>query len=123
MSYIVSITKSDLPSSDKEAWSYLEELQKNYFNTTNESAQIFLDLLSDLTEKYPCICDLPDDKIDDGVWSDGPLKNNAGKEMMSLGVTFSNVNNVIPFLIQKANKLNLTVFDTQTGQIHRPKQA
>jgi len=85
-----------------------------------EPANDFVELIKKFTEKYPCICDLSDDKIDDGVWSDGPLINNAGNDVTTLGVVFSQVENVIPFVIEIANKNGFVVFDGQIDKIFRP---
>ncbi len=117
MSYTVSITRSDIPANDDLAWKQMENL---YNNDSGEHAPDFVELINKLKEKYPCICDLPDDEVDNGVWSDGPLVNNAGKDITTLGVVFSQVENVIPFLIKTANQMGFVVFDGQTGIISRP---
>lgn len=117
MSYTVSITRNDIPSDDKQAWDAMEKL---YANDNGQSAEDFVDLINKFTERYPCICDLPDDKVDDGVWSDGQLVNNAGDKITTIGVVYSQVENVIPFVIDTSNKFGFVVFDGQTGQIFRP---
>lgn len=119
MSYTISITGNDVPKDDKLAWKYMEDL---YNNDSGKASEEFIELIKKLTEKYPCICDLPDDKIDDGVWSDGPLVNNAGDKITTLGVVFSQVENVIHFIIETSNNLGFVVFDGQSGIIHRPRQ-
>jgi len=97
----------------------MEEL----YNTDNgQSSKDFIDLIKKLTEKYCCICDLPNEKVDDGVWSDGPLVSNAGNKITTLGVVLSQVDNVIPFIIETSNNLGFVVFDGQTGSIFRPSQ-
>ena len=118
MSYTVTLTRNTIPSDDKKAWKYLEELQGQ---ETEEQSQDFLDLIEIFKGKFPCICDLPDEEIDNGVWSDGPLSNNVGKNLTTLGMVFSAVEKVMPFLIETANKNNFVVFDYQTGQIFRPE--
>jgi len=117
MSYNISITRSDIPKDDKLAWKYMEEL---YNNDNGKASSDFLELIKKLTERYPCICDLPDDKVDDGVWSDGPLVNNAGDKITTIGVVFSQVESVIPFIIETSNNLGFSVFDGQIGKIFRP---
>lgn len=117
MSYNVSITRNDIPGDDKQAWKFIEEL---YNNDNGQPSRDFVDLIRKLTEKYPCISDLPDDKVDDGVWSDGPLVNNAGDKITTIGVVYSQVENVIPFVIEVSNNLGFVVFDDQTGLIWRP---
>lgn len=117
MSYTVSITRNDIPKDDKQAWKLMEEL---YQNDNGQPSKDFVDLIKKLTEKHPCICDLPDDKLDDGVWCDGPLVNNAGDKITTIGVVYSQVENVIPFIIETSNNLGFVVFDGQTGLISRP---
>ena len=117
MSYTISITRNDIPRDDKQAWKFMEKL---YSNDNGQHSKDFVDLVKKLTEKYPCICDLPDDKVDDGVWSDGPLVNNAGDKITTIGVVYSKVEQVIPFVIETSNNLGFVVFDNQTGLISRP---
>jgi len=40
--------------------------------------QVFQELHDRLTACYPCMCAVPDDRIDDIVWSDGSLIDNFG---------------------------------------------
>ena len=82
--------------------------------------QVFRNLIDRLTAKHPCICDLDDDVLDSlGVWSDGPLRNNIALKAPVLGMVYSRVDDVLPFLIGTARELGLTVFDWRTEQIHR----
>jgi hypothetical protein len=116
MSYNVAITLPDIPSSDADAWAALDDV----INTKGEVPPIFSNLLSRLTRRYPCICDLPVEQVDDGVWSDGPLRNNLGHRASVLGMVYSRVDEVLPFLIEQATSLGLVVFDWATETIHRP---
>jgi hypothetical protein len=74
-----------------------------------------------LTARYPCLCDLSDDEVDDGVWSDGPLMNNFGERTATLALQFGAAEQVAPFVIEQANALGLVVFDPQSNCIHRPR--
>jgi hypothetical protein len=80
----------------------------------------FVAVHRELTARFPCLCDLPDDLVDDGVWSDGPLINNFGERQAVIGFVYSAVETVLPFVIQVANNHGITVFDWQTGVVHRP---
>ena len=80
----------------------------------------FVAVHAELTARFPCICDLPDDLVDDGVWSDGPLINNFGERQAVIGFVYSAVATVLPFVIEVATKHGVTVFDWQTGTVHRP---
>ena len=121
MSYNVTISRNNISSKDEKAWIELDNLLERE-DLTSKQGQDFLNLIEKLKSKFPCICDLADDKVDDGVWSDGPLSNNAGKDLTTLGVVFSQVETVIPFLINTANENGFIVFDPQTGIISRPKK-
>lgn len=64
--------------------------------------------------------DLSDDEVDAGVWSDGPLRNNAGHKVTILGMMNSHVDEALPFLIKTSNDLGLVLLDPGTEIIHRP---
>jgi hypothetical protein len=81
MSYNVAIALADVPSSDASAWAVLDDA----IDAKGPVAPVFDELLANLTKRYPCICDLPDEQVDDGVWSDGPLRNNLGHRASVLG--------------------------------------
>lgn len=115
MSYTIAICVPPVPESDEAAWKELDGLIEQQGEVPAE----FRTLIADLTSRYPCICDLPNDKIDDGVWSDGPLRNNAGHKATVLGLAFSRADEVLPFVVATANRLGLVVFDWQTNRIHR----
>ena len=107
-----------IPADDRDAWEQVDEL----INSKGPPPPVFRDLYDALTDRYPCICTLPDDRIDeDGVWSDGPLWNDFGHRAAVLGVIYSRVEEVLPFLIETANVLGLTVFDWGGPNIYRPE--
>ena len=68
-----------------------------------------------LTARYPCITHDPD-----GPWSDGPLINNFGQHAATLGISYSRVDDVLPFVIGEATAMGLWVFDAQDGAVHLP---
>jgi hypothetical protein len=117
MSYNVAICTPPVLADDATAWKALDGL----IEAQGVVPPVFKVLYDQLTSKYPCICDLPDDKIDDGVWSDGPLWNNFGHRVAVLGMVYSRVEEVLPFLVQTASGLGLTVFDWAGPTINRPK--
>ena len=114
MSYNVAIAQ-EVPNNDAAAWQWFEEVADD---EVDSPAPVFHQLIDELTARFPCICDLEDE--DDGVWSDGPLRNNIECRVPVLGMTYSNVEEVLPFLIETANRLGLTVLDFHTERIHRP---
>jgi len=62
--------------------------------------------------KYPCICDLPDEQLDEGAWVDGPLIDNFTHRAASLGITPTRIGEVLPSLIETATAMGLTVFSS-----------
>jgi hypothetical protein len=119
MSYNVAICTPPVPEDDSSAWQLLD----NLIEAQGPVPTVFKELHDQLTAKYPCICTLSDDNVDDGVWSDGPLWNDFGHRAAVLGIVFSRVNEVLPFLIGSAKALGLTVFDWGGPTIYRPPRA
>jgi hypothetical protein len=116
MSYNVAISLPGISEDDASAWVEVDDV----IAAEGPVPDVFAELLARLTRRYPCICDLPDEQVDDGVWSDGPLRNNLGHRASVLGMVYSRVDEVLPFLIEQANSLGMVVFDWATGMIHRP---
>jgi hypothetical protein len=119
MSYSLLIVESPVPAADAEAWAWIEPRQERD-TETGPVPQAYHDLIDQLTARYPCVCDLPDDEVDEAVWSDGPLRNNASPLLTHLGISWPRVPEVAPFVVSTAHALGLTVFDPQEGLIHRP---
>jgi hypothetical protein len=116
VSYDVVICTPPMPADDETAWQALDELTK----AQGPVPQVFKELYDRLTAKYPCICSLSDEEVDDGVWSDGPLWNNFGHRAAMLGMSYSRVEEVLPFLVREAKALGLTLFDGGGPTIYRP---
>ena len=116
MSYTVTICQAPVAADDKAAW----QQEKEWVELEGPVPDVFYEMISQLTARYPCICDLADDEVDDGVWSDGPLRNNAGHKATVLGMVWSRADEVQPFIVETANQLGLVVFDPQINRIYRP---
>ncbi len=116
MSFTTAIVIPPVPDDNAAAWAALD----GFIEMEGPRPAIFQTLHDRLTAKYPCMCSLSDDEIDDAVWSDGPLINNFGHRAAVLGLSYSYVEEVMPFLIKTANELGLVVFDWETQAIHRP---
>ncbi|AWH88357.1 hypothetical protein [Limnobaculum parvum] len=84
-----------------------------------EKSPILLELHKVLTARYPCLCDCSDDEVDDCPSADGPMINNFNHDMGMLAISFSRVDEVVPFIIEAALALNIIVADAQTNEIHR----
>ena len=119
MSYTVGLLVQPAPTDDATAFEQFNTLADT--GDANEQPHpTFVAVHAELTARFPCICDLPDDLVDEGVWSDGPLINNFGAQQAVIGFMFSSVETVLPFVIEVARKHRITVFDWQTETIHRP---
>jgi hypothetical protein len=117
MSYIISITRDNIPKEEKDVWEYLEKLKET---ENNNSAIDFVDLIKKIIVKFPCICDLDESQEDEAVWSDGPLIENAGENITTLGMVYSSVEYALPFVIEISNNSGFIVFDYQTGIMSKP---
>ena len=117
MSYNVAICTPPVPETDDAAWATVDGL----IDAKGQKPAVFEELYGLLTSRYPCICTLPDDRVDEGVWSDGPLWNDFGHRAAVLGIVWARVDEVLPFLIETANGLGLTVFDWGGPTIYRPQ--
>jgi hypothetical protein len=118
MSYNVAICTEPIPENDAAAWEQIDGLTE----AQGPTPSVFKELYDALTARYPCICTLPDDRVDEeGVWSDGPLWNDFGHRAAVLGVVYSRAEEVLPFLVETALRLGLTVFDWGGPNIYRPK--
>ena len=105
-----------MASDDSQAWKQLDDLA----DCKGPASPQFVKLHAVLTARYPCICDLPEADIDHGVWSDGPLINNFGSKAAVIGMVYSRVDEVLPFVIDAAHSMGMVVFDWATKHVHRP---
>jgi hypothetical protein len=119
MSYTLGLLIEPAPPDDETAFEQFDALV-DASGSDEQPHPTFVAVHAELTARFPCRSELPDDQIDDGVWSDWPLINNFGEREAVIGLVYSAVETVRPFVIEVANKHGVTVFDWQTGTIHRP---
>jgi hypothetical protein len=119
MSYTIGLLVGTAPSNDAAAFEHFNALV-GARDLREKPHPTFVAVHAELTARFPCLCNLADDEVDDGVWSDGPLINNFGARQAVIGFMFSTVETVLPFVIEVANKHGITVLDWQTETIHRP---
>ena len=122
MSYTVDLVVGPLPDSDKAAWSKIQELREVYYGDKREKAAALIALHSMLTGRYPCLCSYADDdpQVEQCPWADGPMIGNFAHDMGMLAIGFRRTAEVLPFIVEEANALGITVADGQSGEIHRP---
>ena len=114
MSYTVDIVMGPVPLDDKAAWKVIDSWREELYADSEASPEMRA-LHDKLVSRYPCIT------VDEnGPWSDGPLINDFGKRMGIIGVVYSRVDEVLPFVIETSVGLGFTVFDGQDERIHRP---
>jgi hypothetical protein len=115
MSYFVTITSLPLPDNDEEAWDRLVEIDQANEGTFGTPGPEMEKLYRRLSERFPCIIDAPE-----SPWSDGPLRNNFGRDMATVGISNSRVEEALPFVIETATEMGCTVLDGTDERIHRP---
>jgi hypothetical protein len=118
MSFDLAVWEGRLPRTDADALAefkrlYAQHLEDGPTSPPSDRIKTFIDAI---TETYPDIMDLPDDKIDDGVWSDGPLINNASGPFFYFGMVWSRAEEVAAFVADVAEKHGLVCFDPQSGR-------
>ncbi len=119
MAYMIGFQIPPAPTDNQQAFEQFDTLAESV-TIEEEPHPIFIKVHSELTNKYPCLCDLPEDRIDDGIWSDGPLIDNFGQQAAVLGIMFSKVEASVPYVFDVGLKHGVTMFDWQTGIVHRP---
>jgi hypothetical protein len=123
MSYTVDIVSAPPPRSYEAALDLRDQLtDERDARVSGETGSRFeepseemRELHRRLTARFPCICDAPE-----GPWSDGPLLNNFGQRVTTLGISFSRVEEVLPFLIATALDMGFWVVDAQDEALHLP---
>lgn len=115
MSYTVDIVKGPIPENNKAAWATLEVWRSELYADSGGASPEMRALHDRLVVRYPCIT-----VDEDGPWSDGPLINDFGQRMGIIGVVYSRVEEVLPFVIETSLAMGFTVFDGQDDRIHRP---
>jgi hypothetical protein len=116
MSYTVEIISQPVSAADNEVLSFLDQIEDNDEN--GEPSPSVLELYKKVITKYPCITE-----DSNGPWSDGPLINNFGHPVSILGICSSRAEEVVPWLVKKANEMGFTLYDPQENMIYRPQGA
>lgn len=125
MSYTVEIVDAPPPRSYEHALDARDEIVAAHREAVAASGEMFeppsprmRELHDRVTARYPCIT------VDDsGPWSDGPLINNFGRDIATVGISYSRVGEVLPFLIRAANEMGFWVLDGQDEVLHLPDGA
>lgn len=114
MSYTIALFDYKLPEDFYEASIIFDAADHD---STIEIKPIFQKFHDEITQIFPCICDLDDDDGEIGVWSDGPLINNFRREVPVIGLTLNHVGDALQIVIETANDLGISVLDWQSGTV------
>jgi hypothetical protein len=117
MSYNIAIVNFRLPEDFDEACKIVDELADI---EVDEIEMIFKQFHDEATKVYPCLCDLSDDEVDDGVWCDGPLIDNFRVKAPVIGFSYSKVEEAFPVVGNLALKMGLSILDWQSGKVYNP---
>jgi hypothetical protein len=116
MSYDIAIAATDIVSSDALAWPQLDA----QIEQQGDAPPQFRRLHDQIVARYPCLSMLSDEAAEDCVWSSGPLWSEFGPAAVVLPIRHSRADEVVPFVVETARSLGLTVFDWTTRHVHRP---
>jgi len=117
MSYNIAVVNFELPEDFDEACALVNPLADEDVAEIEPIYQKFHDAV---TKIYPCLCTLPDEEIDNGVWCDGPLINNFTVKAPVIGFSHSKVEGALPTVGELALNMGLSVLDWQTGRVYNP---
>jgi hypothetical protein len=102
MSFDLAVWEGPRPASSDEALERFEELYERYIEEKMETpSPTIVRFVKALTATFPDLTDLPDDRVDESPWSDGPLLGNASGPFFYFGMSFSRVEEVFPSLLAR----------------------
>jgi hypothetical protein len=116
MSYDIAIVATDIVSADADAWLRLDA----QIEQQGDAPPQFRLLHDQIVARYPCLSMLSDEAAEDGVWSSGPLWSEFGPAAAVLFIRYPRADEVVPFVVETARSLGLSVFDWTTRHVHRP---
>jgi hypothetical protein len=117
MSYNIAIVNFRLPEDYEEA---VELVNPMTDIEVAEVETIYKQFHDEVTKVFPCLCSLPEDEIDDGVWCDGPLINNFTVKAPVIGFSYSRIEEALPVVGNLALSMGLSILDWQAGKVYNP---
>ena len=122
MSFTVDLIVAPLPARDEDAWKAILGLREIYYEDERTKAPVLLRLHDVLVARYPCLSSYAADNpaIDECPWADGPMLGNFAHDMGMLAISFRRADELLPFIVESANALGITVADGQSERIYRP---
>lgn len=116
MSYDVVIAAPPLPERDSHAWKMLDTVAEA--ESAGEARAIYEQFRDRIAGRYPCLSTLSEDELDRSVWSADMRTMFSGPQPV-LNLRFSSEREVLPYIIESARSLGLSVLDWQAGLVHR----
>ena len=119
MSFDLAVWEGSRPLTNEAGLEEFKRLYAKYLEegVSEEPSARVKAFIAAITEKYPDIVDLPEDQVDDGVWSDSPLMSNASGPLFYVCVRWSRAEDVAPFVADVAREQGLICFDPQSGEL------
>jgi len=117
MSYNIAVVNFKLPENFEEA---VEIVNPMTGIDVEEIESIYKEFHDKATKIFPCLSNLPDEEVDNGVWSDGPLINNFTVKAPVIGFSYSKVEEALSVIGNLALDMGLSVLDWQSGKVYNP---
>jgi hypothetical protein len=116
MSYDIAVVIPPIAETDAAAWQSLDAM----IEQAGAPPVPLQSLYDAVTLRYPCLSELSDEDSENGVWSSAPLWGDFGRHAAVLAIQFPHAEAVVPFVVETARSLGLTVLDWQAKLVHRP---
>jgi len=122
MSFTLDLIIPSLPENNKDAWKVIEVMREHYYEDDGEKSPLLVKLHNELVVCYPCLSSYKDDDVEmeNCPWADGPMLDNFASEMGMLAIIWNRADELLPFILDKALPLGITVADGQAERIYRP---
>lgn len=117
MSYLIGVWQGATPADDAEAAHTFERLADASMTASAPASAALAAYVRTLTDRYPDLTDVADDKVDESPWADGPLIGNVIGDFFMFAVVADAAEEVLPFIAETARQHGLVAFDPQAERI------
>lgn len=118
MSYGLFFWIGEISDDDETAFADCSVESERDFANEPQPHPRFVELADKLLARYPCLTTSVDT-----VWASGPLIDNFGARVGGVDVRSRDLEEVVPFVVESAAELEISVLDPQALQVYRPKDA
>jgi hypothetical protein len=108
--------KAPIPASEEAFLALLERFDAGD-ETVFEASPAVSAFLDELLTRHPPLEQLPEDKIDESVWSMTPARSD---RLLTLDCVWPEAERMAEEILQLARKHGLALMDPQSGQVVRP---